>query len=344
MRYGEDRKRSEEVMRQALPLMGRQAAAFNPYSYAIWYEHCAGVNPGLSRALEGKLATSHALTDEEVWQLFVEHVVARDVQTTDAIRDALHKILGDTAASAKAAGERTAVFDQALSNHAQKLSVARPPEAVREVVADMRSETGKMRAMTAELAAKLKASTEEVTVLKECLERAQTDALLDLLTGLKNRRGFEQAASEVQSPSCGELKDTALLMLDIDGFKRVNDAHGHQLGDKVLRAIAHALKSSVKGRDVVARLGGDEFAVLLPGTNLAGATALGRQICSLVGQGRIKRADGGTLGQVTLSIGIAVGEEGETLDGLMERADKALYTAKRGGRNRVEIATRQPNN
>jgi diguanylate cyclase len=95
---------------------------------------------------------------------------------------------------------------------------------------------------------------------------------------------------------------------------------------------------------VVARLGGDEFAVLLPGTNLAGATALGRQICSLVGQGRIKRADGGTLGQVTLSIGIAVGEEGETLDGLMERADKALYTAKRGGRNRVEIATRQPNN
>jgi diguanylate cyclase len=64
MRYGEDRKRSEEVMRQALPLMGRQAAAFNPYSYAIWYEHCAGVNPGLSRALEGKLALSHALTDE----------------------------------------------------------------------------------------------------------------------------------------------------------------------------------------------------------------------------------------------------------------------------------------
>lgn len=339
MRYSEDRKRSEEVMRQALPLMGRQAAAFNPYSYAIWYEHCAGLNPGLSRALEGRLAIDHVLTDEEVWHLFVEHVVARDVQTTDAIRDALYRILGETVANAKAAGERTADFDQALSDHAQTLSVPRPPERVREVVEDMRSETGKMRAMTAELAAKLKASTEEVSVLKKSLQRAQTDALLDLLTGLKNRRGFEQAAREVQSPPSGELKGTALLMLDIDGFKRVNDAHGHQLGDKVLRAIAHALKSSVKGRDVVARFGGDEFAVLLPATAMEGAEALGRQICSLVGQGRIKRADGGTIGQVTLSIGIAVAQEGETLDGLMERADGALYRAKRGGRNRVETAT-----
>jgi diguanylate cyclase len=342
MRYSEDRKRSEEVMRLALPLMGRQAAAFNPYSYAIWYEHCAGLNPGLSRALEGRLAIDHLLTDEEVWHLFVEHVVSRDVQTTEAIRDALFRILGDTVASAKAAGDRTADFDQALSDHAQKLSASRPPEAVREVVADMRSETGKMRAMTAELAAKLKASTEEVTVLKKSLQRAQTDALLDLLTGLKNRRGFEEAALEVQCPPSGELKGTALLMLDIDGFKRVNDVHGHLLGDKVLCAIAHALKSSVKGRDVVARLGGDEFAVLLPGTALEGATALGRQICSLVGQGRIKRADGGTVGQVTLSVGIAVAEAGETLDALMDRADKALYTAKRGGRNRVEIASPQP--
>lgn len=342
MRYGEDRKRSEEVMRLALPLMGRQAAAFNPYSYAIWYEHCAGINAGLSRALEGKLAINQALTDAEVWELFVGHIVARDIQTTEATRNALYRILGDTAASAKAAGERTADFDQALSNHALKLSGSRPPEAVLEVVDDMRSETGKMRAMTAELAAKLKASSEEVTVLKESLQRAQTDALLDLLTGLKNRRGFEQAAREVQSPSSGALKGTALLLVDIDGFKRVNDAHGHLLGDKVLRAIAHALKSSVKGRDVVARLGGDEFAVLLPGTAREGASALGHQICSLVGQGRIKGADGGTIGQVTVSIGIAVAEEGETLERLMDRTDKALYAAKRGGRNRVEIAPVQP--
>jgi diguanylate cyclase len=334
MRYGEGRQRSEEVLRQALPLMARQAAAFNPYSYAIWYEHCAGVNPGLSRSLEPKLAAGHELTDDEVWQLFIEHIVTRDIQTTEAIRNTLYRILQDTAANAAAAGLTTADFDRALANHAQKLAVPPPAEAMREVVADLRSDTGKMRTMTAELAAKLQATSREVTVLTESLQRAQTEALLDLLTGLKNRRGFEQASQELSRQMTG----TSLLVLDIDHFKEVNDTHGHVLGDKVLRAIAHVLSSNVKGRDVAARIGGDEFAVLLPGTGQEGAGALAGQICAAVAQGRIRRADGGTMGQVTLSIGIAVAEEGESLERLMERADTALYRAKRAGRNRVEVA------
>jgi diguanylate cyclase len=336
MRYGEDRQRSEEVLRQALPLMARQAAAFNPYSYAIWYEHCAGVNPGLSRVLEPKLVTGHELTDDEVWQIFIEHIVTRDIQTTEAIRNTLYRILQDTASNAVAAGLRTADFDRALANHAQKLVVPAPAEAMREVVADLRSDTGKMRTMTAELSAKLQATSQEVTALTESLKRAQTEALLDLLTGLKNRRGFEQASQDLSGQMKG--KDTSLLMLDIDQFKKVNDTHGHVLGDKVLRAIAHVLSSNVKGRDVAARIGGDEFAVLLPGTGREGAATLAGQICSAVAQGRITRVDGGTMGQVTLSIGVAVAEEGESLEWLMERADTALYRAKRAGRNRVELA------
>jgi diguanylate cyclase len=111
------------------------------------------------------------------------------------------------------------------------------------------------------------------------------------------------------------------------------------LGDKVLRAVAHVLKSNIKGRDVAARLGGEEFSILLPETSLAGATAVARHICSLVAHGRIKRSSGeGTIGQVTLSIGLAVAEKAESLERLMERADAALYRAKEVGRNRVEVA------
>lgn len=337
MRYEEDRRRSEEILRQALPLMARQAAAFNPYSYAIWYEHCAGVNPGLSRVLEPRLTTGRELTDEEVWQLFIEHIVTRDIQTTEAMRKALYRILVDTAASAAVAGVKTADFDRALAGHAQKLAVPAPAEAMGEVVADMLTDTGKMRAVTAELSARLQATSQEVTALTESLRRAQTEALLDLLTGLKNRRGFEQQSRETQGPS-GLLKGAALLLLDVDQFKQVNDTHGHVLGDKVLRAIAHVLSSNVKGRDVAARLGGDEFAVLLPGTGREGAKAVARQICHAVAQGRITRADGGSIGLVTLSVGVAVAGEGESLERLMERADAALYSAKRAGRNRIELA------
>jgi diguanylate cyclase len=128
-------------------------------------------------------------------------------------------------------------------------------------------------------------------------------------------------------------------MIDIDHFKAVNDTHGHVLGDKVLRAVAQVLKSNIKGRDVAARVGGEEFAVLLPDTSVAGAVSLSKQICALVSHGRIKRAAGeGTIGQVTLSIGVAVARNGESLESLMERADMALYGAKRAGRARVNVA------
>jgi diguanylate cyclase len=338
MRYSEDREQSAEILRLALAHMGRQAAALNPCSYALWYEHCAGLNPALSHTLEARLAANAPLTDEDVWRLYTEHIVARDIQHYEGLRHELYRILKDTAVNTQVAGEKASEFDQALTDRAGQLAGAPAPETVRDAVADLLSDTGKMRSMTAELSAKLKASTDEVSALTENLQRAQIEALLDPLSGLKNRRGFEQAARELRLRP-GGFAGTALMMIDIDHFKSVNDLYGHLLGDKVLHAVAYVLKSNIKGRDVAARLGGEEFAVLLPETSLAGATALARKICSLVSHGRIKRSDGqGTIGQVTLSMGVALAQEGESLEKLLERADAALYNAKRMGRNRVEIA------
>jgi diguanylate cyclase len=338
MRYGEDREQSGEILRMALAYMGRQSAALNPCSYALWYEHCAGLNPPLSRALEARLAAESPLTDDDVWQLYTQHIAARDVQQYAGVRDELYRILHDAALDTQAAGEKASDVDRALAGHAAELTVVQAPPPVTQKVADLLSDTGKMRAIAVDLAASLKASTQEVNVLTDSLQRAQAEARLDPLTGLRNRRGVEEAAREIASQH-GGLQGTGLLMADIDHFKRVNDQHGHLFGDKVLRAVAHVLKSNIKGRDVAARLGGEEFTVLLPETSLAGAVAVARHICSLVAHGRIKRGAGeGTIGQVTLSMGVAVAEEGESLEHLMERADAALYRAKEVGRNRVEVA------
>jgi diguanylate cyclase len=339
MRYAENREQSAEVLRMALAYMGRQSAAFNPCSFALWYEHCAGLNPDLSRTLEARLAAGSGLTDDDVWQLYTQHIITRDLQHYTGVRDELYRILRDTAVNAQAAGEKASGVDRALAGHSAELNVVQVPPPVREKVADLLTDTGKMRAIAVDLAASLEASTQEISVLSDRLQRAQTEARLDPLTGLRNRRGFEEAAQEITSQR-GGLQGTGLLMADIDHFKRVNDEHGHLLGDKVLRAVAHVLKSNIKGRDVAARLGGEEFTVLLPETSIAGAVAVARHICSLVSQGRIKRPAGeeGTIGQVTLSVGVAVAEEGESLERLMERADAALYRAKEVGRNRVEVA------
>jgi diguanylate cyclase len=135
------------------------------------------------------------------------------------------------------------------------------------------------------------------------------------------------------------LTGAALLVVDIDHFKEVNDTHGHLLGDKVIRAVAHVLRSNIKGRDIAVRLGGDEFAVLLPDTSRSGAAALAEQIRILVTQGRIRLANAQELmGDVTVSLGVAIAEMGDTLEALIDRADEALYAAKRAGRNQVSVA------
>jgi diguanylate cyclase len=338
MRYIEDREQSAELFRLALASMGRQSASLNPCSFTLWYEHFAGLNPPLSQALKPRIAVNSLLTNEDVWRLYTEHVVAREVQQYEGLRRELHRILQDTTASTEDAGEKARHIDQALAGYAARLTSARAAAELSATVSDLRNDTGKMRTVTGELIARLQASTEEVAMLTESLHRARREAQLDPLTGLKNRRGFEEVTRQLEE-ELGGLWGTALLMLDIDHFKVINDEHGHLLGDKVLSAVARVLESSIKGRDVAARLGGEEFGILLPGTGEEGAHVVARQICMTVAKGRIKHSDGKkVIGQVTLSIGVAVGREGESLEQLIGRADAALYTAKGKGRNRVEVA------
>lgn len=338
MRYLENKERSTEILRLALPLMARQLAAFHPLSYALWYEHCAGMNPDLSRVLDSRLTSNNALTEADVWRLYAQHIAARDIEAFERLQLQLRNLLEDTAQSAASASTQAAEFGHSLEGHAKVLASPQEPEKIREVVADMLCGTRKMQSVTQTLSAKLQARTNEVNALTESLRRAQSEALLDSLTGLKNRRGLERAVEELLRDLPG-LQGSALLLADIDHFKVVNDTYGHVLGDKVIRAVAHVLRSSIKGRDVAARLGGEEFAILLPQTSLTGAAAVAEQIRGTVEQGRICRPDGNeSIGKVTLSVGVAAARPGDTLEALLERADAAMYAAKRAGRNRVSLA------
>lgn len=338
MRYLENKERSTEILRLALPLMARQLAAFHPLSYALWYEHCAGMNPDLSRVLDGRLTANAALTEADVWRLYAQHIAARDMEAFERLQLQLRKLLEDTAQSASTASTQAAAFGQTLEGHAKALADNQSLDSIREIVTELLDSTHKMRTVTSDLSEKLLARTNEVNALTENLRRAQSEALLDSLTGLKNRRGLERAIEDLMREPAG-LTGSALLLADIDHFKTVNDTYGHVLGDKVIRAVAHVLRSSIKGRDIAARLGGEEFAILLPQTSIVGAAAVAEQIRGTVAQGRICRPDGNeSIGQVTLSVGVAAAKTNDTLEALLERADAAMYAAKRAGRNQVSIA------
>ena len=161
-------------------------------------------------------------------------------------------------------------------------------------------------------------------------------AELDALTGSLNRRALDQALAREFGPAARHAP-LSVLFIDIDWFKRVNDEHGHACGDHCLRSVAGALRAELRPGDAFGRYGGEEFLVLLPGHDAASSRVIAERLRQAV-EGCVIEWNG-TRVMLTISIGMAARRDGDG-DGpaLLERADKALYAAKREGRNRVCVA------
>jgi diguanylate cyclase (GGDEF)-like protein len=167
-------------------------------------------------------------------------------------------------------------------------------------------------------------------MFSELTSQAETDAL----TGLANRRALDERLIEEVDRARRHSTHLSFVLLDIDDFKKVNDEFGHQTGDEVLRAVSSVFAGSLRELDLAGRFGGEEFALILPGTTLSGACRVAEQIRERLGQVTL----GGPQGQVisvTASFGASEFPTCPSLDNLVERADVALYEAKRGGKNRV---------
>ena len=191
---------------------------------------------------------------------------------------------------------------------------------------------------------------EYIVVLRDISERKQFEeklaaqALTDGLTGLANRRSFDETLDREWKRTLREGSQLSLLLVDIDNFKSINDRYGHQVGDDYLRAISTALCSTVRAPDTVARYGGEEIAVILPSSASEGALKTAERLRVAIEALRLTH-EGNPVGggRVTVSIGAAtaLAREGGTIrmpESLLQAADHALYKAKQGGRNRVATA------
>ena len=176
--------------------------------------------------------------------------------------------------------------------------------------------------------------TQQLVLLRQKIDRLRADADLDSLTGLANRRRFRVALAREVERWRRYRVPCALLMLDIDHLKPVNDKFGHPVGDMVIRQIAQTLKEVSRDNDTAARLGGEEFALLLAGVDLQRAVAAAERLRVVLGG---KRVEG--VGTVTVSIGVAGCPENATSERMLYSAsDGALYVSKNAGRDRVSVA------
>jgi diguanylate cyclase len=227
-------------------------------------------------------------------------------------------------------------YAKSLANAQARLAGLPEAEQVRVIVSLLVAENERMRQDSGTLKTRLEDSYKQIQSLRSSLSQAQETVLKDPLTGAGNRRQFD-ISMEKAINDC-EQKSTALslIMCDIDHFKRVNDAYGHQVGDELIKMFARVIEGSIRETDTVIRYGGEEFAIILPMTDQEAASSIAERIRRQFESKRLTiRETNQKIGQLTASFGVAQYRSGDEVETLVQRADAKLYDAKSSGRNRV---------
>lgn len=340
MRYTEPRELSAAVLRLAIARMGQHDAAFNPITFAVWYEHVAGINPALSTAVNALLDGKVRLSDEAMCKLYRTHVAPPDVVVAERVGSDFQRVMNTLVEASSRTGRAAQDYGEQLSDLERALGSDAHPAAIEHSLSLTLQGTLQMQQSVHALRDTVTGSERQIELLRSELAHARAVMLTDPLTGILNRRGFEELLQRVLStpPSSGKVH--CLALLDIDHFKRINDTHGHLTGDEVLKALGTVLQRVVSDSGMhCARYGGEEFAVLLPDTTMASAVSATGSICALAKAMKVRnRSTGQVIATATFSAGIAAWQPGEDAKSLISAADKALYRSKDQGRDRITVA------
>ncbi len=321
----------------ALEQMKALRISATPQNYEVLYTYARAINPNLNQAINEALASRGMMSAEDLDELhqrffsptrLSEEIDAFGAQVMGEI-DQIMTVIDGTLDS-------TSRHTESLVDMSNKIDDSTDLNALRGVIGRLVQTAKDIERTNQKFEAHLKESKQEISQLQKHLEAVRTEILTDPLTTLSNRKHFDQAIIQAISDATSVNAPLALVMIDIDHFKKFNDTYGHLTGDQVLRLVAQSLKQNVKGQDLAARYGGEEFCVILPNTPLRQATTVAEHIRrAVMGRELMKRSTAESLGRITISSGVAVMHPGDSAQALIERADDCLYAAKRNGRNRV---------
>ncbi|HCN68278.1 MAG TPA: GGDEF domain-containing protein, partial [Candidatus Accumulibacter sp.] len=264
MKYRHSAAQSTEYLRLAVKQMTQHAAGMHPASYTVWYEYVSGANPALRAELDSLLQGGVRLGDEEIHDLYSRHISELDARTALRIGDSVSQLVSHVSESTAVAGDEAERFGSSLARWNEELvDPATGGDALASGVEDILRGTRQMQKAVSTLKLRLAESALETERLREEVARAREEALIDGLTGLSNRKGFDLALATCLDELLPGAAGPCLLMIDLDHFKRINDSLGHVFGDRVLANVGQILRANVKGKDTAARYGGEEFAVVL---------------------------------------------------------------------------------
>jgi diguanylate cyclase len=340
MHYEDSIEQSKEYLRLAISHMSQFKVPFDPVNYSVWYEYVSGINKELRIDLDNAMTKSQSITPELNKNLFEKYVVPDQKQIIEKVREELRKILENILKHVTDAGGQFNNFGVVVKKFSKELKQDLDIEAVSKMVEGILNETKEIMQSGENLRERMQESADKVEKLSKNLEQVQEQATTDLLTGTKNRRYLTTAFYDEAHQADAAENDLSLIIVDIDHFKTINDTHGHLVGDNVLKRTANLIMNYVKVRDIVTRYGGDEFVILLPNTPLKGAVTFAEKLCAYFKNLNWKSKDKSqSIETIHLSIGVAQYRKGESLESIIQRADKALYKSKQDGRCRVTSET-----
>lgn len=322
---------------ETLALMAAHDIAVTAANFEVWQSYKIGALPELGREIDAQIARGERFSDDASAALF-ERFFANTRVSTQMVEasESIARELADVVSTLRGAGAQAGSYASALQVAAASFEGELDLTDIRAVVAELSASTREMANNNRQLSEQMEVSSRQVETLQSALQSVKTEALTDGLTGLANRRLFDETLRTRLGEAEAGGGPLCLLMCDIDHFKRFNDTWGHLVGDQVIRFIALVLRKYGEGDLLAARYGGEEFALIMPHTTLRRASALAAAIREAVKSKRLsRRSTGEQLGALTVSFGVAEYRSGEGMSSFIGRADACLYASKRGGRDRI---------
>lgn len=332
-----DIDRSFFIGQRALELMRTYGSSADPRSYEVWYTYVSGHKPAMNEAIKKITAEHGSVNGNDIDRLYDEHLAAqRAVRDTEKASALMLGEIEQVMEMIDTALGSTARYGQSLQAFSDDLTGPVDRTRIRDLIATVVRATHQVTDTNQQLEARLKETRSEIETLRETLECVRVEAVTDPVTGIANRKHFQDMLHKSTEIADAQGSPLSLVVIDIDHFKRFNDLYGHLTGDQVLRLVSMTMREQVKGKATLARFGGEEFGIILPDTRLPAAQAVAEAIRqSVLNRELVKRSTGESLGKITISVGVASFRHGEGGTSLLDRADQCMYVAKRTGRNRT---------
>ena len=332
--------RAYALARQAVEAMETHKVWPTALNFELWVHYLTSAKDSpLAAQIEGLIDTGEPFTDSVGESLAAQFLpkAKLDGEILEAGEN-LSKELDSVSRAIEITRETSEAYGQQLAAAGESLD-GQDTGAIKEMVETLTQATRKIREENQALEGQLADTTQELARMREHLEQVRRDAMTDALTGLCNRKAFDEALERLAGDAQTKGEPLTLAVLDIDHFKNFNDTWGHQTGDQVIRFVSSVIARSSSGARFAARYGGEEFAIIFPGEPARNAMAVLEAIREEVSSRLLKRrSTNEDLGAITISSGLAERRQNEGTGSLIERADGALYASKRGGRNRTSCA------